>query len=227
MSKLEAHLLCSINHANVLRGHGYGLADLVDGSADETMKQSGCGTKLPFKVQKVKARNILYIAMELAQEFDLNSYLEQTGGFLEFHALQLFHQFVSGIKATHDAGFTNRDLKVSNILIDNNYNLCISDFGLSAPLKGCSCSHQRHSLENGSCQGMGKLHGIVGTEGQLAPEINAHLGELYVPNGYDGRAVDMFNAGIVLFNLLFAQGPFYSTSSDDSYYGYLARNEGP
>lgn len=67
------------------------------------------------------------------------------------------------------------------------------------------------------------MHGVVGTEGQLAPEINQHLHAPYVPQGYDGRAVDMFNAGIVLFNLLFAQGPFYNAAVDDYYYGHLAR----
>ena len=60
----------------------------------------------------------------------------------------------------------------------------------------------------------------------MAPEIQAFLGGPYVPEGYDGKAVDMFNAGIVLFNLLFAQGPFYSSAPYDFYYGHLARNQG-
>lgn len=91
MFRLEAHLLCSIRHANVLRGLGLGKANLVDGSADDTTKQSSCGTKLPFKVEKVKMRDVLYLAMDLASEFDMSAYLEQTQGFTEFHALQLFH----------------------------------------------------------------------------------------------------------------------------------------
>jgi serine/threonine protein kinase len=67
---------------------------------------------------------------------------------------------------------------------------------------------------------------MAGTEGQLAPEINKHLGAPFIPGGYHGEAVDVFNAGIVLFNLLFGTGPFYNAAADDFYYGHLARNQG-
>lgn len=39
MFKLESHLLCSIKHANVLRGIRYGQAEMVAGNAESTMKQ--------------------------------------------------------------------------------------------------------------------------------------------------------------------------------------------
>ena len=67
---------------------------------------------------------------------------------------------------------------------------------------------------------------MAGTEGQLAPELHKHLSEFYIPEGYNGQAVDVFNAGIVLFNLLFATGPFYNADKDDTYYQHIARNEG-
>lgn len=58
---------------------------------------------------------------------------------------------MNGIKAVHEAGFANRDIKVANILIDKEYNLKISDLGLSAPLNGCSCPNERHVLGDESC----------------------------------------------------------------------------
>lgn len=66
MFKLESHLLCSIQHANVLRGIAYGQAEMVAGNAEGTMKQSSCETNGPFAVQKVKVRKVLYTAMEMA-----------------------------------------------------------------------------------------------------------------------------------------------------------------
>ena len=66
MFKLESHLLCSIQHANVMRGIHYGQAEMVDGNAEGTMKQSSCGTNGPFAVQKVNLRKVQYTAMELA-----------------------------------------------------------------------------------------------------------------------------------------------------------------
>ena len=52
----------------------------------------------------------------------------------------------------------------------------------------------------------GQLFSIVGTKGQIAPEIeelHAQLINKQEPAGYRGDLVDMFNAGIVLFCMIF------------------------
>ena len=67
---------------------------------------------------------------------------------------------------------------------------------------------------------------MAGTPGLLAPEIHRHLDDPFVENGYSGEAVDVFNAGIVLFNLLFATGPFHNAALDDTYYQHLVKGEG-
>jgi len=103
--------------------------------------------------------------------------------------------------------------------------LRIADLGLSAPIDGCSCLNEQHDLNNHRCCDLGKLYQIAGTECLLAPEIRAYLGEGKVHQGYDGQAVDVFNAGIVLFNLLFATGPFHSASADDDYYKHIFEND--
>ena len=50
--------------------------------------------------------------------------------------------------------------------------------------------------------------------------------DTFVPTGYNGEAVDIFNAGIVLFNLLFATGPFHNAAEDDPYYQHLVNIDG-
>ena len=65
---------------------------------------------------------------------------------------------------------------------------------------------------------------MAGTPGLLAPEIEQHMNDQFVPGGYNPAAVDVFNAGIVLFNLLFAEAPFHSASPTDFYYQHLASN---
>ena len=55
---------------------------------------------------------------------------------------------------------SHRDLKLDNFLLDNKFNLQISDFGYAKPLEGDS--------------GNGLLQTLCGTVGFMAPEI--HLG---------------------------------------------------
>lgn len=64
---------------------------------------------------------------------------------------------------------------------------------------------------------------MVGTKGLMAPELNLYGDEQVVPFGYKGAAVDVFGAGTVLFNLLFANAPYNNATSDDFYYQHLAR----
>jgi serine/threonine protein kinase len=43
---------------------------------------------------------------------------------------------MDGMEYIHDKGFTHRDLKPENILFNQELNLKIADFGLSAPIEG-------------------------------------------------------------------------------------------
>lgn len=88
----------------------------------------------------------------------------------------LFLQLMNGLKAIHQAGFANRDLKLPNILIDKDFKLKIADLGLAAPLKGCTCPNERHDMLNEQCHqhnsiDSGRLYTLAGTPGLLAPEI--------------------------------------------------------
>ena len=78
-------------------------------------------------------------------------------------ARHFFSQLMSGIGYLHSAGFTHRDLKPENLLLDDNFNLKIADFGFAELLDGSN--------------GTGMINGKLGTAGYMAPEI--HLGEAY------------------------------------------------
>ena len=83
--------------------------------------------------------------------------------------------------------------------------LKIADFGFAAPIAG-----KGDQIE-------GALKTICGTKGQLAPEIIT----LQKGMGYSGQHVDIFNAGIVLFNMVFQKMPFGNAIKSDSYYKYI------
>ncbi|MBA0691018.1 hypothetical protein Goari_008666, partial [Gossypium aridum] len=87
----------------------------------------------------------------------------------------------------HSRGVYHRDLKPENLLLDENDNLKVSDFGLSA---------LPEQLRND-----GLLHTQCGTPSYVAPEVLRK-------NGYDGAKADIWSCGVVLFVLLTGFLPF-------------------
>tara|TARA_B110000285_G_C14483194_1_gene320645 strand:- start:20 stop:223 length:204 start_codon:yes stop_codon:yes gene_type:complete len=67
--------------------------------------------------------------------------------------------------------------------------LKIADFGFAAPIIGKTYDPPI----------IGPLRTKLGTQGQVAPEI-LNLKDYL---GYSGSLVDIFNSGIVLFNMIF------------------------
>jgi serine/threonine protein kinase len=81
----------------------------------------------------------------------------------------------------HNNGRVHRDLKLDNLLLDDNYNLIVADLGFTAPSEGKNEE--------------GKLETKRGTPNYLAPEVHEGL-------PYRGQQVDLFASTICLFNLL-------------------------
>ena len=72
-----------------------------------------------------------YILLELASNGCLYDYVAYTERFDEMTARHYFSQLMSGINYIHSAGFTHRDLKLENLLLDDCFDLKIADFGFA------------------------------------------------------------------------------------------------
>ncbi|EWS76099.1 kinase domain protein (macronuclear) [Tetrahymena thermophila SB210] len=112
----------------------------------------------------------------------------------------LIKQLVSAISFIHSRGYYHGDIKLANILLDNEFNLKLADFGTtsknqSAPTSANKSNAQRGLLNSGGCK-MPQPH--------IAPEAQRE-GKY---QKYDGQKADIFSLGVVLFCLVFNQYPF-------------------
>nr|XP_043624512.1 CBL-interacting serine/threonine-protein kinase 6-like [Erigeron canadensis] len=128
----------------------------------------------------------VYFAMELVKGGELFSKIEK-GRLKEDVARRYFQQLISVIDFCHSRGVYHRDLKPENLLLDEEGNLKVTDFGLSA-----FADHIRQD---------GLLHTTCGTPAYVAPEV---IGK----KGYDGAKADLWSCGVILYVLLAGFLPF-------------------
>ena len=69
--------------------------------------------------------------MEYASGGELFDYIVKNERIKEEESCKFLDQLLSGIEYLHRLGIVHRDLKPENLLLDNNNNLKIVDFGLS------------------------------------------------------------------------------------------------
>ena len=127
--------------------------------------------------------------MEVCQGGDLLSYVRKRKKLNEGIAKYIFRQIIIGIGYIHKQKIVHRDIKLENILIDNEGVVKIADFGISKIL---------------SISGKEKLKDRSGTPAYMAPEICVKALQK------DGHsfAVDIWSAGVVLYTMIYGKLPF-------------------
>ncbi|KAL8493014.1 hypothetical protein ACS0TY_024284 [Phlomoides rotata] len=128
----------------------------------------------------------IYFAMEFVRGGELFAKIAR-GRLREDTARNYFRQLISAIDFCHSRGVYHRDLKPENLLLDEEGNLKVTDFGLSA--------FSEHLREDGM------LHTTCGTPAYVAPEV---IGK----KGYDGATADVWSCGVILYVLLAGYLPF-------------------
>jgi len=136
------------------------------------------------------SRSKIFIVLELVTGGELFDKIVADGRFKEKTARFYFQQLCVGTAYCHLQGVCHRDLKPENLLLDDQGNLKISDFGLSA-LYEQDADSDRASL----------LHTTCGTPNYVAPEVLAD-------KGYDGSLADTWSIGVILYVFLAGFLPF-------------------
>lgn len=137
----------------------------------------------------------IYFVMEYAKGGELFKKVAK-GRLKEETARKYFQQLIFAIDFCHRRGVYHRDLKPENLLLDEDGNLKVSDFGLSA----LSESKREDGL----------LHTTCGTPAYVAPEVISK-------KGYDGSKSDIWSCGVILYVLLAGHLPFYDRNLMEMY----------
>ncbi|XP_057801099.1 CBL-interacting serine/threonine-protein kinase 14-like [Salvia miltiorrhiza] len=132
----------------------------------------------------------VYCVMEFAKGGELFAKIAK-GRFSEDLSRKYFQQLISAVDYCHSHGVFHRDLKPENLLLDENWDLRITDFGLSAV--------------TGQTRQDGLLHTLCGTPAYVAPEILAK-------KGYYGAKIDVWSCGVILYVLNAGYLPFNDTN---------------
>ncbi|KAF7838157.1 CBL-interacting serine/threonine-protein kinase 6-like [Senna tora] len=132
------------------------------------------------------SKSKIYIAMELVRGGELFNKIAR-GRLREDVARLYFQQLISAIDFCHSRGVYHRDLKPENLLLDEDGNLKVTDFGLS--------TFSEHLRQDGL------LHTTCGTPAYVSPEV---IGK----KGYDGAKADIWSCGVILYVLLAGFLPF-------------------
>lgn len=128
----------------------------------------------------------IFLVMEYVKGGELFKKVEK-GKLKEDVARKYFQQLISAVDFCHSRGVTHRDLKPENLLLDENEELKVSDFGLSA------LPEQRRAD--------GMLITPCGTPAYVAPEV-------LKKKGYDGSKADIWSCGVILYALVCGYLPF-------------------
>ncbi|GMH24279.1 hypothetical protein Nepgr_026122 [Nepenthes gracilis] len=148
----EIHILRKLNHPNIIK---------LEGLVTSRMSCS------------------LYLVFEY-MEHDLAGLVSHPAvKFTEPQVKCYMQQFLRGLNHCHSHGILHRDIKGSNLLIDNNGNLKIADFGLASLYDPC----QSHPLTS-----------RVVTLWYRPPE-------LLLGANYYGKAIDLWSTGCILAEL--------------------------
>lgn len=140
--------------------------------------------------------NLVYIIMEYVTGGLLFDFCQSMGAMGEDAGRFFFHQMLDTLEHMHSKKVVHRDLKLENILLDDNLNLKVADFGFAC------------------YKSIDKLKSYRGTMTYMAPEIKEG-------KQYDGRQIDLFSLGVILFIIVQGIFPFKEARKEEYFYNLL------
>ncbi|XP_077875649.1 sperm motility kinase-like [Ictidomys tridecemlineatus] len=137
--------------------------------------------------QVMETKKYLYLIMEHAGGGELWDFIPTTG-MDEEEARRMFRQIGQAVQYCHQKGIVHLDLKPENVVVDEERNVKLIDFGLSTRVTAGK-----------------KLNKFFGTLLYVPPEIICH-------QEYEGPPADIWSLGVVLYSMLTGIWPFEAST---------------
>lgn len=130
-----------------------------------------------------------YLIMEYIEGHTLKEIIQKKAPLSLDRSLDYIHQILAGLNHAHSYGVIHRDIKPQNIMITNDGQVKIMDFGLAMNLTDTTITYDTS---------------IFGSVYYIAPEI--------AQKGSGDERVDLYSTGIVLYEMLTGKLPFTGDS---------------
>lgn len=146
-----------------------------------------------------------YVVYELLQGTTLRDTLRERA-LPRRKALDYARQIANGLAAAHAEGIIHRDLKPENLFITRDGRVKILDFGLAKLTFPRTSTTAKVAAEPPASNQDGSAN-VFGTPGYMAPE--------QLRGGVADHRSDLFNLGVILFEMLTGERPFRGRSGSE------------
>ena len=133
-------------------------------------------------------RGTYYIVMEHVAGRTMADVVRSSGPVPAQRAAQIASDVAAALSTAHQAGLVHRDVKLGNILISDNGDVKVADFGIATALAGRTDA------------GLTQHGSVMGTATYFSPEQAQG-------KSVDGRS-DLYSLGVVLYEMLAGEPPF-------------------
>ena len=129
-------------------------------------------------------QDVAFIAMEYVQGKELNDYFENNERFQINDVYRIMSELLDALEYSHNCGVVHRDIKPANIIITENNQVKVADFGIAR-------------IESSNLTTVGT---VLGTPSYMSPEQFMGLAV--------DRRTDIYSAGVILYQFLAGEKPF-------------------